>query len=232
MATETARMEFLLERGDPEAARPVDERPGIAPDEPKPYRGLTIRRLTLNKNYDGRIQRWFGGQNEIYFLASSIMFGDKEPFVFPAVVEGGDQAIMKLKRGESFEFDLGAGAPLFPERELMSGPAVAVWVMESDNDRRKAGEKMKAAAEAVKSDKTIVDALQQAITNPGAFTAQQVLGAIGEVVKVIGTVLSKDGDEQVGLFSAYFPRTGSWDDMLVSRKEGATVELREIKEER
>ena len=30
---------------------------------------------------------------------------------------------------------------------------------------------MKAAAEAVKSDKTIVDALQQAITNPGAFTA-------------------------------------------------------------
>jgi len=101
---------------------------------------------------------------------------------------------------------------------------------QSDNDRRKAGEKMKAAAEAVKSDKTIVDALQQAITNPGAFTAQQVLGAIGEVTKVIGTVLSKDDDEQVGLFSAYFPRTGSWDDMLVSRKEGATVELREIKQ--
>ena len=59
-----------------------------------------------------------------------------------------------------------------------------------------------------------------------------MLGAFGELAKVIGTVLSKDGDEQVGLFSAYFPRTGSWDDMLVSHKEGATVELREIKEGR
>ena len=107
MATETASMEFLLERGDPVAARPFEAKPGIAPDEPRPVRGLTIRRLTLKKNYDGRIQRLFGGQNEIYFLTSSIMFGDKEAFVFPEVPEGGEQAIMELKRGESFEFDLG-----------------------------------------------------------------------------------------------------------------------------
>ena len=231
MATEAAihSQQFLIEVGDPEEARPREERPGIAPAEPGPVRGLTIRRLTLNKNYDGRISAWFGGENEIYFIASSIMFGEEKPFVFPNTEAGGQQAVMELKRGETFEFDLGAGAPLFPERELTSGPAIAIWVMESDGDRRKAGEKMKAAAEAVENDGSIAEILGKAIKNPGAFTAQQVLGAVGEVAKVVGTVLEKDGDEQVGLFSAYFPMRSSWDGMLRSQKEGATIELLEIK---
>jgi hypothetical protein len=223
---ETHITEALFSIGDPEAVTPKPPRRGEV--EPSPVRGLTIRRLTLNKNYDGRIAGLFGRESEIYFLASSIMFGEETPFVWPIAKDGGEHAVMELKKGETFEFDLGAGAPLAPERELKSGLAVSVWVMESDNNRVRAGEKMEAAADAVKNDGNIAKILGQAITNPGAFGAQQVLGAVGELAKVVAAILKRDNDEFVSFFDAYFPMRGSWDGMLISRKEGATIELNEL----
>jgi hypothetical protein len=222
----TAAGQFLVSVGDPEDARPQEE--GIAEAEGGPTRGLTIKRLTLNKNYDGRISHAFGGQNEIYFLATSIMFGEEKPFVWPIAPEGAEIAVMELKRGETFEFDLGAGAPLAPERPLTSGLAVAIWIMESDGDRRKAGEKMKAAADAVKGDDSIAKTLAKAITNPAAFTAQQVIETVGLVASVIGAVLSKDQDEHVAFFDAYFGMRESWEGKLESVKEGASIELAEL----
>ena len=137
---------------------------------------------------------------------------------------------MEMKQHETWRFDdLGSGAPLFPERELKSGVCVAVHVMESDENRRKAGEKMKAAADAVKTDGSIAKILKDALANPGKVTADIALGAAMEVANVIGSVLTKDGDDAVGLFSSYFEMRASWDGHLKADRGGCSIELHEVK---
>jgi hypothetical protein len=101
--------------------------------------------------------------------------------------------------------------------------------MESDNDRVKAGEKMKAAADAVKTDGNIVKMLQKAITNPGGVGVDVALGAAAEVANLIGAVLEKDGDDAVGMFSTYFEMRGSWDGKLKADRTGCSIELHETK---
>jgi len=189
---------------------------------PTAIRGLTIKEITLNKDFDG----WFDDDSEIYFISTALDFSGKDPVVFP--VGDATQTTLKLEPGETFRFSLGEGAPVFPEREITSGLVVQVHLFESDQGARDAAAAITKATDAVKTDGNLVKVLKQLFENPGGLAVDVVLGAAGEVAKVVSAVLESNGNDNVAFFTGYWSAEGSWDGKLEATQEGASIRFGEL----
>jgi hypothetical protein len=165
-------------------------------------RGLALRAIRLNRGSEGWIRNVFRSTNELFYISTAMDFSGKDPVVFPMKKEDADEAWIPLKEGQTYEFTLGEGAPIYPERPIVSGIAVAITVAESDGELQHAGEVMEKAADAVKTDGGIAKIVKKIAENPGAFAADVVLGAVLEAGKVVGTVLKANRNEHIAFFPA------------------------------
>jgi hypothetical protein len=214
----------VLQLGEPEDVAPP-ARPGIdreAAEPPRARRGLVIKEVTLRRDFEG----WFDDDNEIYFVSTAMDFSGQEPVIFP--IGDAESATMKLEPGDTFRFTLGEGAPVFPEREIVSGLAVQVHVFESDSGARGAGDAIDKAADAVKTDGNLVKVLEKLIKDPGGLAVDVVLGAAAEVAKVVSAVLKSNDNDNVAFFTGYWSAEGSWDGKLAAEQPGASIRFGEL----
>ena len=116
--------------------------------------------------------------------------------MFP--VGDAETATLKIRPGDTKHFTLGEGAPVFPERDMVSGLAVNVHVFEADGNVRKAGEVIEKAADAVKTDGNLAKVLKKLIENPGGVAAgtDLVLGAAAEAAKVVAEILERESQRE------------------------------------
>lgn len=218
----------LLEVGQPEDLAAPTFRGEDTSREYEPARatrGLVLKELTLNRGHEG-IASLFGARDEVYFISTAMDFSGTEPTVFPGAAA--EASVVPLRAGETLAFTLGEGAPIFPEREITSGIAVLIHVLDSDGGVVAAGKAMEAAADAIKTDGKLVEVLKKLIKNPGQLAADVVLGAVLEVGKVVGTVLQQNQSNNVAFFQGYFPAEGSWEGKLRADQRGASITLGEL----
>ena len=152
-------------------------------------------------------------------------FSGAAPVVWPPDRITATDAIIDMSPGEIFEWTLGSGAPVFPERDVVSGIAIAIHVFDSDHNIDAMGQKIEDAAAAVKTDGSLADLLKQLASDPGGVAADVLLGAVAEVGKIVGAILKDNQDDNVAFFTGYYEVDKSWDGKLHQDARGASIDL-------
>jgi hypothetical protein len=207
------------------AGRSPDEKtPGAAP------RGLALKSFTLNRSFEHPLIRWFDKRSEIVLCATAFDLSGKDPFIYPAKLEDVTDYV-RLEEGATYTWTLGDGFPVFPPREIMGGLVVGIQAAESDQNITKIAKALIAAGDAVKTDGGIKKLLEDLASNPGKVAGQAVVGALGELAKLVGNVLkaSEAKLDPVGLAAGQFSATESWEGKLTQEMEGCTIHLVETK---
>lgn len=188
-------------------------------------RGLAMQSLRVDTSWQ-RLRQLFGQTDDIYFLSVAFDLSDKPPVVLPPK-EVSTDALYKVAPGETIEFSLGNGAPLFTPRPIKGGLVVYITVCEADRGPQRVGEVMAQVHEDLSKDNSLVDAIQRFVTNPGKSFVDEGLSAFTAALQPIATVLKSNKDDYVALFSGVYPAAGPWDGLTATRN-GATLVLREL----
>ena len=224
MSEMATQLDFLLNVGEKDVIRrPL---PGITADE-KPVRGLALRELTLKRSYEGWFSTLFrrNKENEIFFITTAFDMSGDPAQSYPEKPEDADNVWVPLVAGETYRFSLGVGMPIWGPKPLTGGIAVAIIVGESDEKSQQAGQHIKAAADAFKSDDSISGFLGKLVTNPTSIPADVVFGVLGKAASAAGAILADNHHEHVGLFRGLFPAKANWSDKLEEAQRGASVRL-------
>ena len=189
-------------------------------------RGLAILSITVDVNSDG-IGGWFNGKQEVYYVSVAFDLSGDEPFVSPPK-EVAAKALIRVTTGQKYEFTLGSGAPIYPPKVVVGGLLVYVVMMESDAGAAHVGEVIKKVHEDLASEGSLLDRVKDLIKNPGKVVADELLSAGAAALQPLGTILSNNEDEHLGLFQGLFDAQGSWEGKLSQSGGGVTMSLAEL----
>ena len=187
-----------------------------------PPAALYLKDLTLNRSFN-----LFQRTNQIYVSAISWDLSGKPPQLYPPV-EVADAAwqppVMAMKPNETVKF-LGEGIQLWPPQPIKGGLYVQLVVMESDDDLRKLGAKIKKVRRAIEQSElaSVLTTLGGAVTGGKLVAVEQAARALSRVVEVI---LQENKDDHVATFQGTYgaegiraPRTERYD------RRGASITL-------
>jgi hypothetical protein len=173
-------------------------------------RGLTMRALQLERDFQPFLSRVFRRTSDVYFVAWAWDLSGDPPALYPASGAGPEQCLIPLRGGERREF-MGEGALLFPERVVTSGIALRLQLWESRSRSRHVGEAMGEIADAVRDSKlSSLLAAMSAVTGVTTAALGVVEAAATELVGVIGEILERRRDHYVDYYEGYFPASSPW----------------------
>jgi hypothetical protein len=188
---------------------------------------LYLRNLRLNKSFEWDLFK--PAVNNIYLVAVTWDLSGQPPRVFPPADLGSNfpsDAVLtyNMVEGETVDF-VGDGLQLWPAQRIVGGLYVRIFVAESDEEKRKLGQRIAEVNDAVAAS-PLTSALGVLATAAGATTV--ALGAVAQAASaltgLVAGVLSKNADDPVALFDGtYAPEHAS--DRQAYRQRGATVEL-------
>lgn len=213
-------------------AASVEQRPGVVetvakwPKSSGP-RGLVIKELKITKTWD-KVLWMFDTTSEIYFTGVSFDLSESKPVIMPPKDIDPETIIYKLSKGESINFTLGEGAPLFPPRVLTGGLIVYLMVFESDASSRDLGQMLNKVHEDLTADKSIMEKIKKLIKNPGATVADEALSIATAALQPLATVLKENNNDFVAPFQGYWKADDSWDGKLAGTGNGVSITLAEV----
>lgn len=178
--------------------------------ESKEARGISLKSIKLNKNFESFLGNIFDKKNEIYFLAWAYDLSGQPISFYPGEgFENGD-VIIPIRAGDIREF-LGEGINLFAKRRIKGGIALRIQIWESDEKNRTLGETLKQTSSAIQESKlnNLLSAVSMVTGAPGV-TIALVKDAALELAKVIGIILAANGDDYVDLFEGYYVADNTW----------------------
>ena len=209
---------LAFRRDDPTAAPRIP-----ASGEP---RGLALRRLTVTGRWD-RLWSFLRRRKQIYFLSVAFDISAEEPVVLPPR-DLPAEAVHRVVPGQSIEFTLGLGAPLFPPRPITGGLLLYITVCEADRGLRHTGEVLAQIHDDLGEDNSVMAVINQLVASPAETAVTEVMKAATAALQPIATILKSNQDDCVGLFSGIFPANGPWDDKLRAENSGTMIELAEL----
>ena len=209
---------LAFRRDDPTAAPRI-------PTSGEP-RGLALRRLTVTGRWD-RLWSFLRLRKQIYFLSVAFDISAERPVVLPPR-DLPREAVYQVVPGQSIEFTLGLGAPLFPPRPITGGLLLYITVCEADRGLRHTGEVLAQIHDDLGKDHSVMAMIAQLAANPAQTAVVEVMKAATAALQPVATILKSNQDDCVGLFSGIFPANGPWDDKLRSESSGTTIELAEL----
>lgn len=173
-------------------------------------RGLALKSLRLGDGFGSLLARIFDPSHHVFFVAWGWDLSGAPPFEYPGLGVAQDTVIIPLKAGTMREF-LGAGALLFPARQLTGGLAVRIMVWESDKAARDFGAKMTKVSEALRKSAltNVLSGISLATGVTGATVTLAANAAI-ELAGIVGNVLKEDGDNYVDFYEGYYPAEHPW----------------------
>jgi hypothetical protein len=187
-------------------------------------RGLALRTLKIEKNWDG-LFGWIRRRQKIYFITVATDLSGNPPTVMPPKELPVDP-IHKVKFGEEISFTLGEGAPIFYPRSIVGGLAVFIMVCEADRGLKHVGETLKKIHEDLTAKQgAILNKLMALVTNPSATIADEVLAAASAILAPIATVLAASKDDTVGIAQGVFKANTDWANQLSQSFPGGSGSL-------
>jgi hypothetical protein len=222
-------VQFPITLGDPEDFR-LTQVEGALPEEPAPTRGLALLSLKLKRSHEGWFSRLFrDNPDEIFIVSIGLDLSGEKPFVWPQDQGNADKAWVKVSEGETHEFKLGDGYPIYLPRQIVGGLALSVLLAESDSKERAWWKHVNDAVSALNSDAKLIAFVAAAATNPASITVAGGLAAAVKATEIVSKVLSENGNDNVGAFQAILPASGDWDDKLAEDQPDVSIVLAEVR---
>jgi len=175
-------------------------------------RGLALQSLQLKREFQNFLARLFKKTSKIFFLAWA--WDMTSLSAYPGDKADPRSCLIPLKGGDLREF-IGAGAVLFPPRQITAGLALRIQIWESSAGMKHFGEKMEKVTAAIQESK-----LNTALVGLAAGAGVATGGAAGaialvepaalELAKRIGGILKEAKDDAVDYFEGYFPASDPW----------------------
>lgn len=197
---------------------------------PKSYkpRGLALKSLTVNDNWDG-LWGWLRDRQQIYFMSVAVDLSGQPPTVMPPKEIAPEKLVHEMYATETITFTMGEGAPIVFPKTIVGGLAVFIIIAEADRELAHVGETIRQVHEDLTANEgSIMSALKELITNPGKTLADEVLSAATAVLAPIGTVLSRTSDDHVGVVQGIFKANSNWTNQLEQSWSGGSVVLTEL----
>lgn len=188
-------------------------------------RGLAIRSFSISRAFEKFL--WWETGSDMYFATIAFDLSGEKPTLLPPADVKASQFVYAMKSGDTIDFRLGQGAPVFYPRQLTGGLALYMMVFESDRNTEHLGEVMKKVHEDLDADDSVVSKIKEMLKNPAGGIAQQILGVATAAMQPIATVLTNRGDKFVAPFQGYFPAIGAWD-RLSDARNGVAVSFAEL----
>jgi len=163
---------------------------------------LYLKRLTLNRGFEGFLSGVFNKTNEIYFVAFAWDYSGRKPKVFPYTTLEPSEYVLKMKKGQSREF-VGDGVALWPARRVSGALNVLIMVYESDREIQRSGEVIQTIHETVDKS-TLTDLVSAIAANPAIATARAISGAVKDLVETVGKIMKKNKNDVVELFEGSY----------------------------
>jgi hypothetical protein len=195
-------------------------------------RGFALHSLRLTTGFEGFIGNLFNTRNEVLFMAWGYDLSGEPPWLWPGKDIDLETLRSSLKPGEAREF-LGAGALLFPARQVYGGIALRLQIWESDAGTRRLGKTIEDVSKAIDDSKlTNVLSLIAAAGGPTTATLALIRDAATELGKIIGAILKGNSNDLVDFYDGYYPVSDPW----TSGEErydahGSEIVLRRISDE-
>ncbi|TBO44397.1 hypothetical protein [Pedobacter kyonggii] len=172
-------------------------------------RGLGIKSLLLEKDFDGILGGLFDSNNEIYFVAWAWDLSGEPVYQYPGKDVNTEDVIIPMKSGVLREF-IGEGINLFPKRLVKGGLGVRIQIWESDKKSRDFGEVLTQVADSIKKSE-INDLLSLiALTGAPAATISTIAKASLELAGIIGAILTANSNDYVDFFEGYYSADKQW----------------------
>lgn len=173
-------------------------------------RGIAIKKLKLEKGFEGFLQNYLNPNNEVYFVAWVWDLSGQPIIQYPGANFNPEDVMIKLKVGKVREF-IGEGINLFPKRKVTGGIAVRIQIWECDKEARDFGKAMSDVADSIKkSELNNLLSLISLGTGVSGATITLVKDAAIELTKVIGNILQANGDDYVDFFEGYYAADQDW----------------------
>jgi len=216
--------------GNPEEL--VERKPGAVqeviewPKSPEP-RGLTLKKLTISRGWD-KVLWMFDAENEIFYTSVAFDMSGNDPFLLPPKPFDPEASLFKMTKGETIEFKLGEGEPVFPERVLHGGISLFIMVWESDDKTRRLGETLNKMHEDLTAEGSVMERIKSLILNPGKKITDEILSIGTAALQPLATLLKQNGNEFLAPFRGYYKAQGSWASKLSASHNGVSIELGEL----
>jgi len=179
------------------------------PESPAPT-SLYLKSLVLNESFDWSL---FGNAvNELYVAAIAWDLSGAPPRVFPPTEFELPKGTYDVREGAEFRF-VGDGLQLWPMKRFRGGLYVRIIVLESDDDVRDMGERLRLVRETVERHE--LTAALAALANPTAAAITAAGKAAAALLGVLGDILAANGDDLVAMFEGTYGTDG----LLGSRTE-------------
>lgn len=198
----------------------------LAPETGESPRGLALKSLRVGG--DSGFFSFFDRHADVYFVSLAFDLSGDKPLVLPPEGVDASKYVYKVSKGETIEFNLGDGAPLFPPKALVGSLVVYVMVAESDDASRHIGEVMKQVHDDLDKDGLLLVKIKDFLTKPGQAVANEVLAAASAALEPIATILKGNRDDPLPLFQGIYGASESWDGKLTETRNGATITLAEM----
>lgn len=190
-------------------------------------RGLALRKLTIERGWD-KVLWMFETDNEIFYTSLAFDMSGEQPFLLPPKTFTAEEAVFKMRKGDTIEFTLGEGEPIFPPRVVRGGISVFIMVWEADAASRKLGETISQMHADLTADGSVMAKLKSLITNPGSTIADEILSVRTSALKPLATLLKQNGNDFVAPFRGFYKSQGSWEKKLAASANGVRIELAEV----
>lgn len=172
-------------------------------------RGLGIKSLLLEKDFDGILGGLFDRNNEIYFVAWAWDLSGEPVYQYPGKDVSVEDVIIPMKSGILREF-IGEGINLFPKRLVKGGVGVRIQIWESDKKTRDFGEVLSQVADSIKKSEMNNLLSLIALTGAPAATISTIAKASLELASIIGTILKANSNDYVDFFEGYYSAGKQW----------------------
>lgn len=185
-------------------------------------RGLGIKSLMLEKDFDGILGGLFDARNEIYFTAWAWDLSGAPIYQYPGKDVSEEDVIIPMKSGILREF-IGEGINLFPKRLIKGGMGVRIQIWESDKGTRDFGEVLGQVADSIKKSEMNNLLSLIALTGAPAATISTIAKASIELAGIISTILKANSNDYVDFFEGYYSADQQWNTGLDSYDGHASV---------
>lgn len=177
----------------------------IRPKVSEHNRGLTLKSLSIKKNFDGFLGGFFDRHSEIYFFSYAWDLSGAGPFI-----NNNPDNYFVMKKGEEREF-MGAGKLLYPAQKVHGGINLEIKIFETDKKSRDIGKTMQSIGETIQTSElsnllnliSVAGGIQMALLN-------SIRTAASELSVMIGSILEGNSDDYVDYYSGYFPANEKW----------------------
>lgn len=188
-------------------------------------RGLTLKKLSITRGWD-KVLWMFERENEIFYTSVAFDMSGNAPVLLPPKSFDPEASIFKMNKGETIEFTLGEGEPVFPERVLQGGISLFIMVWESDATARELGETLNKMHENLTAEGSVMEKLKNLIRNPGG--TDEILSIGTAALQPLATLLKQNGNEFLAPFRGYYKSQETWERKLSASRNGVSIELGEL----